>query len=161
MPATLQNQTTHLQTSVITTEPTSYHSVVSTATTTYPKDPANGTLSAASSMQHLTLSNLNVVNRQVAPNPLPTLMDWSLVINSQAQQSVPPIKECIIKGEYIDVASLLPKAMFSSSTDPDLPGLVTVYLPSSSDDISVCPATRPKTKQKHTSFLSWMEAWNI
>ena len=48
--------------------------------------------------------------------------------------------------------------MFSSSTDPDLPGLVTVHLPSSSEDISVRPATKPK---KITSFSSWMEAWNV
>jgi len=70
---------------------------------------------------------------------VPTLIDQSLVINSHsagvtelAQQSLPPvplrIKERIIKGEYIDCVSFLPKVMFSSSTDPDLPGLVTVHL---------------------------------
>jgi len=53
--ATLQNLTTQLQTSVITTEPTPHHSVVSTATITHPQDPADETLSAASSVQHLTL----------------------------------------------------------------------------------------------------------
>jgi len=167
--ATPQNLTTQLQTSIITTEPIPHHSIVSTATMTRPQDPADETLSAASSMQHLTLSNPNVVNQRIVPNPVPTLMDQSLMINSHpagitepAQQSLPPVpsrvKERIIKGEYIDFASLLPKAMFSSSTDPDLPGLVTVHLPSSSEDISVRPATKPK---KITSFSSWMEAWNV
>jgi len=169
VPATLQNLTTQFQTSVIITEPTPHHSVVFTATTTHPQDPADETLSAVSSMQHLTLLNPNVANQRIALNPVPTLMYQSLVINShpagvaeQAQQSLPPvpprIKEHIIKGEYIDFASLLPKAMFSSSTDPDLPGLVTVHLPSSSEDISVHKATRPK---RIISFSSWMKAWNV
>ena len=58
---------------------------------------------------------------------------------------VPPqMKEKIISGEFIDLATLLPKAMFSRNTEPETSRSFTAHnLP------------------KITSFSSWMEDWNV
>ena len=49
------------------------------------------------------------------------------------QQSLPPvparIKKRIIKDEYKDLTTLLPKAMLSSNVEPDHPGSLTLQLP--------------------------------
>ena len=70
---------------------------------------------------------------------------------------VPPqMKEKIISGEFIDLATLLPKAMFSGSTELETSRSLTVQLTTSND-----LALRPQSTKKITSFSSWMEAWNI
>ena len=55
------------------------------------------------------------------------------------QQSLPPvparIKERIIKGDYINLKTLLPKAMLSSNVEPDHPGSLTLQLPSGPSDL--------------------------
>ena len=166
----MQSQVTQLHGNINPGTPTSHHAIVSTAATSQPQDSADETLSATSSMQPLSLANPNAANCQAVPNPVPALMDPSLAPGSfqtepsheLMQHSLPPvpprIKERIIKGEYIDFSTLLPKAMFSSSPEPDQPSLFTVQLPSSSGDISVRPAIKSR---KITSFSSWMEAWNV
>ena len=68
------------------------------------------------------------------------------------------IKERIIKGDYIDFTTLLPKAMLSSSVEPDHPGSLTLQLPSGPSDFTV---HRTVKGRKVTSFSSWMEAWNV
>ena len=169
-PTTLQSQVTQLHGIINHGTPTPHHAIVSTAATSQPQDSADNTLSATSSMQPLSLANPNAADCLAVPNPVPALMNPSLASGSfqtepsheLTQQSLPPvpprIKECIIKGEYIDFSTLLPKAMFSSSPEPDQPSLFTVQLPSSSGDISVRPAIKSR---KITSFSSWMEAWNV
>ena len=86
----------------------------------------------------------------------------SITSLTHGQQHLPPvppkIRERIIKGEFIDFVTLLPKAMFSSRTEPDSATSFTVQLPSNSGDISVRPNTKPK---RIMSFSIWMEAWNI
>ena len=78
------------------------------------------------------------------------------------QQSLPPvparIKEQIIKGEYINLTTLLPKAMLSSNVEPDHPGSLILQLPSGPSDFMVQPAAKGR---KVASFFSWMEAWNV
>ena len=83
-------------------------------------------------------------------------------VANPTDQLLPPvplrIREWIIKGEYIDFAMLLLKAMFSGGSEPDCSTSFTVQLPNSTGDFSV--RQTPKAK-KITSFSSWMEAWNI
>ena len=78
------------------------------------------------------------------------------------QQNLPPvppkIRERIIRGEYIDFVTLLPKTMFSGSTEPDSSTFFTVQLAPNSGDASIRPAAKPR---KIASFANWMEAWNI
>ena len=96
------------------------------------------------------------INQSSLMNMIPTSVANP---TDQLLPPVPPrIRERIIKGEYIDFATLLPKAMFSDSSEPDGSTSFTVQLPNSTGDFSVCQT--PKAK-KITSFLSWMEAWNI
>ena len=72
--------------------------------------------------------------------------------------SLPPVplrmKEKIISGKFIDLATLLPKAMLLGSTEPE-----SLFQLTTSND----PAIHPKsTKQKYNHFISlWMEAWNV
>ena len=84
------------------------------------------------------------------------------IITDSWQQSLPPVparvKERIIKGEYIDFTTLLPKAMLSSNVEPDHPGSLTLQMPSGSSEFIVHPTAKGK---KITSFSSWMEAWNV
>ena len=131
-------------------------------------------LSAASPNQPLSPTTVNnhtaLLNCALPPTlpTLPALRDQPTTIaNNTADVSIhtrylppvpPKVRERIIKGEYIDFATLLPKAMFSSSTGPESSTSFTFQLPSNSGDISVRPATRPKSI---TSFSNWMEAWNI
>jgi len=72
-----------------------------------------------------------------------------------SQSSLPPVPshicDRIIRGEYIEFSTFLPKAMFSSNLEPKSHKFVTVQLASGSDDLSICPATNP---QKITFFLS-------
>jgi len=71
---------------------------------------------------------------------------------------VPPrIKEKIISGEFIELATLLPKAMFSGSGEPETSRPLTLHLTPTGNDLSV----RPTSSRRISSFASWMEAWNI
>ena len=76
--------------------------------------------------------------------------------------SLPPVpprtKEKIISGEFINLATLLPKAMFLGSTEPETFKSLTVHLTPTGNDLSIRP--QPSSK-KISSFVSWMEAWNI
>ena len=84
------------------------------------------------------------------------------IITDLLQQSLSPvparIKERIIKGEYIDLTTLLPKAMLSSNVEPDHPGSLTLQLPSGPSIFTIQAAAKGR---KITSFSSWMEAWNV
>ena len=72
---------------------------------------------------------------------------------------VPPrIKERITAGEFIEFSTLLPKAMFSGSSDPEVPKSLTVQFTPTGNDLSLRPS---QTTRKILSFASWMEAWNI
>ena len=73
-------------------------------------------------------------------------------------QEPPRIRDRIVYGEFVDFASLLPKAMFFGGSEPETCRSLTVQLASSGDDISIQPASNSR---KITSFASWMEAWNI
>ena len=87
-------------------------------------------------------------------NPLPTLINQSSLMSmiptpaNSTDQLLPPvpprIRERIIKGEYIDFTTLLPKAMFSSGSEPDYSTSFTVQLPYSTGDFSVHPTAKPK-----------------
>lgn len=70
---------------------------------------------------------------------------------------VPPrTREKINSGEFVDLATLLPKAMFSVSTEPKTSRSLTVQL-TTSNDLAICP----QPAKKISSFSLWMEAWNI
>ena len=85
-----------------------------------------------------------------------------LIRNTVNQPSLPPvpprIRDRIVRSEFVDFANLLPKAMFSGGSEPEICRSLTVQLASSGDDISIQPASNSR---KITSFASWMEAWNI
>ena len=67
----------------------------------------------------------------------------------------PQIRERIIKGEFIDFITLLPKAMFSSSMEPYNATSFTAQLQSNSRDLSVHPAAKPKrTIILHTCIVT-------
>ena len=184
-PATLQSgvmQTSVTTTAVATTSdnlpPTTNTPSLSTSSQLLPTLPLNTTnqqldevLSAASPIQSLSSA---AVNNQTAllnctlPPTLPALRNQPAAITDNSADvsihtrylpPVPPkVRERIIKGEYIDFVTLLPKAMFSSGTEPEGTTSFTFQLPSNSGDISVRPAKKPKSI---TSFSNWMEAWNI
>ena len=93
----------------------------------------------------------------VASTSVPVLIRPT--VNQPSLPRVPPrIRDRIIRGEFIDCASLLPKAMFSGGLEPETRRSLIVQLASSGDDISIQPASNSR---KITSFASWMEAWNI
>ena len=123
-------------------------------------------LSAASPTQPLTLTTnphpIRHTSESLLTQPLPMNSNQRGIIMDSLQQSLPPvpakIKERIIKGEYIDLTTLLPKAMLSSNVEPDHPGSLTLQLPSGPSNFTVQPAAKGR---KITSFSSWMEAWNI
>ena len=129
-------------------------------------EPTDEVLSAASPTQPLTLTaNPHPIDHTSQPclmQPLPMNSNVRGIIMDPLQQSLPPvparIKERIIKGEYIDFTTLLPKAMLSSSVEPDHPGSLTLQLPSGPSDFTVHPTVKGR---KVTSFSSWMEAWNV
>lgn len=78
--------------------------------------------------------------------------------NQPSLPPVPPrIKDRIIRGEFIDFASLLPKAIFSGTLEPETRRSLTVQLNPSGDNKSIQPASNLR---KITSFSSWIEAWN-
>ena len=102
-------------------------------------------------------------------NTFPTITDdhSTVAINptsiiDSTQQCLPPVpqrlRKRIIKGEFIDFITLLPKAMFSSGIELHNANSFTVQLPSNSGDLSVHTAVKPK---RITSFYDWMQAWNI
>ena len=91
-------------------------------------------LSAASPIPLTT--NANVTNYHTA-NTFPTITDdhSTVAVNPTSiidptQQCLPPVpqrlRECIIKGEFIDFITLLPKAMFSSGIELDKANSFTV-----------------------------------
>ena len=123
-------------------------------------------LSAASPIQPLSPTTVNnqtaLLNCTLSPT-LPALINRpatitdnpaDVSIHTRYLPPVPPpqVRERIIKGEYIDFATLLPKAMFSSSRESESSTPFTFQLPSNH------PATKPKSI---TSFSNWLEAWNI
>ena len=62
---------------------------------------------------------------------------------------VPPqMKEKIISGELIDLATLLPKAMFSRNTEPETSRSFTVQLTTSND-----LAVSPQSTKNHFIFI--------
>ena len=71
------------------------------------------------------------------------------------------IKDKIARGEYIDFATLLPKAMFSTH-NPLSQQSVTFQLTAEGNSYALQPtaATSPST-QRISSFANWMEAWNV
>ena len=176
VPATSQSEGAVITTTVNQPPTTTSNELLSTSSQLFTTATSNQTrdeiLSAALPTQslssgtavnhHATLINHGTTNR------LPTLINWPSTIGynptiiANLTHYLPPvspkIREHIIKGEFIDFVILLPKAMFSSSMEPDCVASFTVQLPFSSGDISVRPATKPKTI---TSFSNWMEAWNI
>ena len=87
------------------------------------------------------------------PTPIqPTVVQSSL-------PPVPPrIRDRIIRGEFIDFSSLLPKAMFTGGLEPETNRSFTLHVSPTNDDISVRPASNTR---KIASFSSWMEAWNV
>ena len=119
-------------------------------------------LSATSPIQPLTLTTnphpIRHTSESLLMHPLPMNSNQRGIIMDLLQQSLPPvparIKERIIKGEYIDLTTLLPKAMFSSNVEPDHPGSLTLQLPSGPSDFTVQPAAKGR---KITSFSSWMD----
>ena len=84
-------------------------------------------LSAASPTQSLTLTtnpdSISHTRYTSQPRLLPMNPNVRWIMMDHLQQSLPTvparIKEQIIKGEYIDFTTLLPKAMLSSSVEPD------------------------------------------
>ena len=97
-----------------------------------------------------------LINQSSVMNTIPTSMTTS---TDQLLPPVPPrIRERIIKGEYIDFATLLPSIMFSSSLELDSTTSFTVQLPHNNGNLSVHPTAKTR---KITSFSSWMEAWNV
>ena len=68
------------------------------------------------------------------------------------------LKDKIISGEFIDFTSLLSRAMFSGTQSVEPSKFITFYLNPEKDDFSVRPTPPPR---KISSFLTWMEAWNI
>ena len=117
---------------------------------------------------HLRTTNANTTNYHTA-NTFPTMTDdhSTVTINptsiiDSTQQCLPPVlqrlRERIIKGEFIDFITPLPKAMFSSGIELDNANSFTVQLPSNSGNLSVYTAVKPK---RITSFSDWMHAWNI
>ena len=90
--------------------------------------------------------------------PLEMTSNQGLADFLSQSQTLPPIpakiKEWIIRGEYIDFTTLIPKAMLSSNVEPEHPTSFTVQLPSGS--------LHPSAKgRKIVSFSSWMGAWNV
>ena len=75
------------------------------------------------------------INQSSLMNTIPTS------VANPTDQLLPPVpprnKERIIKGEYIDFTMLLPKAMFSSGSEPDCSSSFTVQLPNSTGDFSI------------------------
>ena len=110
--------------------------------------------------QHNTITSFSVmppavVNKTNAVCYTPL----SATVPTVSLPPVPPrIKEKIISGEFIDLATLLPKAMFLGSIEPETSKSLTAHLTPTGNDLSVWP--QPSSK-KISSFVSWMEAWNI
>ena len=130
---------------------------------------SDGSLSRDSSIQPLTLVTDPITISRTS-QPLSTMINQPLAMTSnqgladslRQSQTLPPIpakiKERIIRGEYIDFTTLIPKAMLSSNVEPEHPTSFTVQLPSGSGDFSLHPSAKGR---KITSFSSWMEAWNV
>ena len=85
-------------------------------------------LSATSPIQQLT-TNANAANCRTA-NTLPKIMD------DHSAVAINPIS--IIGSEFIDIITLLPKAMFSSSIQLDNANSFTVHLPLHRGDLPSC-----------------------
>ena len=94
--------------------------------------------------------------------PHTSVANTTILSDARPDVSLPPvppqIKEKIVSGEFVDLATLLPKAMFSGSAEPDTSKSITVQLAHTGNDFSVHP--QPSSR-KISSFVSWMEAWNI
>ena len=73
--------------------------------------------------------------------------------------SLPPVpprtKEKIIYGEFIDLATLLPKSMFSGSTDLETSRSLTVQ-PTTSNNLAVHPQSTKKSLHFHYGWRPGM-----
>ena len=105
---------------------------------------------------HTSNAPPRLINQSSIMNTIPTSLTTS---TDQLLPPVPPrIRERIIKGEYIDFATLLPNIIFSSSLELDSSTSFTVQLPHINGNLSVDPTAKTR---KITSFSYWMEAWNV
>ena len=105
---------------------------------------------------HTSNAPPRLINQSSIMNTIPISMTTS---TDQLLPPVPPrIRERIIKGEYIDFATLIPNIMFSSSLELDSSTSFTVQLPHNNGNLSVHPTAKTR---KIMSFSSWMEAWNV
>ena len=99
-----------------------------------------------------------------SPMPPVNLTRTQLPVNiTRTQLPVIPtrVRDKIVRGEYIDFASLLSKSMFSTH-NPLSQQSVTLRLNSDNDSFTVQPAVPHSTSsQRISSFASWMEAWNV
>ena len=107
---------------------------------------------------HITTS-FPIIPPAIIPDPKVPLTQLSAAPPQVSLPAVPPrIKEKIISGEFVDLAILLPKAMFSGNTElPETSKSLTVQLASTGNDLSVRPL---QSFRKISSFVSWMETWN-
>ena len=94
------------------------------------------------------------------PTVVPTEMSHTVLPGPHPDVSLPPVpprmKEKIISGKFTNLATLLPKAIFLGTTEPETSRSFTVQLTTSND-----LAVHPQSAKKISSFSSWMEAWNI
>ena len=169
----LSNVLQQLTSTMQANAPLPYHTnSVHNATTSTPEaDDLTDALSEASIQQQLTHTPSSVtlpINRTLPgtvtatsnTRTLPGIVTTTNVA-TRSDVSLPPvpprIKEKIISGEFVDLATLLPSAMFSGSTGAETSKSLTVQLTPLGNDLSVRP--QPSSK-KISSFASWMEAWN-
>ena len=86
------------------------------------------------------------------PLAVPTYMGRTVLPGAHPDVSLPPVpprtKEKIISGEFIDLATLLPKAMFSGSTELETSRSLTVQL-TTSNDLAVRPQSTKKSLHFH------------
>ena len=105
---------------------------------------------------HTSNAPPRLINQSSLMNTIPTSLTTS---TDQLLPPVPPrIRERIIKGEYIDFTTLLPKTMFSSGSELDSSTSFTIQLPHNNDNLSVYPSAKTR---KTTSFSYQMKAWNV
>ena len=86
------------------------------------------------------------------PLAVPTYMGRTVLPGGHPDVSLPPVpprtKEKIISGEFMDLATLLPKAMFSGSTELETSRSLTVQL-TTSNDLAVRPQSTKKSLHFH------------
>ena len=74
------------------------------------------------------------------------------------------LKQCIIKGEYVEFDQLLPESMFPTRYNTNIPPSFTLSLspdPSPVGDNILISQPRVANKRTVTDLPSWLEAWNV